>query len=279
MAFDYQSLKNITNSAVIDGTVTNDRIAATTVNASNIAATSISSGKFASGAVNLGSTITTGTLAVGNGGTGVGSLGSAYQGFYGDSNFRRYGIYGINVYTSSTTWTKPSGVRFIKVQLTGGGGGGSGHGESGGAGGYSERVLDVRGISSVSVSVAGDVGGTYYAGAGSGGQSTSFGPYLSAGGGYGANQNAQHCGGLSGAGSGGDLNLYGGGGANHHQETGLGGPSYWGGAVAGGYPNGGNFSHNHQSHSAPGSGGSGGYFHGHLGSNGKYGMVVVTMYC
>jgi hypothetical protein len=40
----------------------------------------------------------------------------------------------------------------------------------------------------------------------------------------------------------------------------------------------GNFSHNHQSHSAPGSGGGGAYYHGHRGSNGRPGMVIVTEY-
>ena len=49
-----------------------------------------------------------------------------------------------------------------------------------------------------------------------------------------------------------------------------------GGAVAGGHPQGGNFSHNHQSHSSPGSGGSGGYFNSHRGSNGRPGMIVIT---
>ena len=184
----------------------------------------------------------------------------------------------MQVFTGSGTWTKPTGVRFIKVQVQGGGGGGSGHGESGGAGGYSERVIDVTSVSSVSVSVSGEVNGTYYSGAGDNGGGSSFGSYCSAGGGYGANRVNQHSGGLGGVGSGGDLNIYGGGGQSHHNYSSVGGSSFFGGAVAAGHPQGGNFSHNHQSHSAPGSGGSGGYFNSHRGSNGRPGLVVVTHY-
>ena len=185
-------------------------------------------------------------------------------------------ITSMQVFTSSGTWNKPSGVKYIKVQVVGGGGGGSGHGESGGAGGYSEEVINVTGISSVSVSVSGQSNGTYYRGAGQNGGGSSFGSYLSASGGYGANRNNQHSGGLGGNGSSGNLNIYGGGGQAHHSYSSEGGRSFWGGAVAAGHPQGGHFSHNHQNHSAPGSGGSGGYFNGHRGSNGRPGMVVIT---
>jgi hypothetical protein len=187
-------------------------------------------------------------------------------------------ITSMQTFSSSGTWTKPANVRFIKVQICGGGGGGSGHGESGGAGGYSERVLDVQSISSVSVTIGGEVNGTYYSGAGDNGNGSSFGSYLSASGGYGANRNNQHSGGLAGVGSGGDLNIYGGGGQSHHNYSSVGGSSFFGGAVAAGHPQGGNFSHNHQSHCAPGTGGSGGYFHNHRGSNGRPGFCVVTHY-
>ena len=188
-------------------------------------------------------------------------------------------ITSMQVFSSSGTWNKPTGVRYVHVQVQGGGGGGSGHGESGGSGGYSERVIDVTSVSSVSVSVSGEVNGTYYANAGDNGGSSSFGGYCSAGGGYGANRNNQHSGGLAGTGSGGDLNIYGGGGESHHARGGnMGSNSYLGGGVAGGWPQGGNFSHNYQTHSAPGTGGGGAHYHGHRGSNGRPGMVIVTNY-
>ena len=188
-------------------------------------------------------------------------------------------ITSMQIFSSTGTWTKPTDVRYIHVQVVGGGGGGSGHGEGGGAGGYSEKVIDVQSVSSVAVTVSGEVNGTYYSGAGDNGGTSSFGSYLSASGGYGANRQNQHSGGLGGVGSGGDLNIYGGGGESHHARGGnMGQASYLGGGVAGGWPQGGNFSHNFQTHSAPGSGGSGAHYHGHRGSNGRPGMVIVTHY-
>tara|TARA_S200000501_G_scaffold312194_2_gene303167 strand:- start:9219 stop:10052 length:834 start_codon:yes stop_codon:yes gene_type:complete len=187
----------------------------------------------------------------------------------------------MQVFTSGGTWSRPSDVRYVHVQVVGGGGGGGGHGEGGGAGGYSEEIINVESVSTVSVSVSGEAGGTYYRGGAGNGGSSSFGSYLSASGGYGANRNHQHNGGLGGVGSGGNLNIYGGGGDQHHDggsSNANSGRSFWGGCVAGGHPQGGNFSHNHQSHSPPGSGGNGGYFNSHRGSNGRPGLVVITHY-
>ena len=64
-----------------------------------------------------------------------------------------------------------------------------------------------------------------------------FGNYMSASGGNGANRNYQHCGGLPGVGSGGQLNIYGGGGSGHeyHWSGMPGGGSFWGGAGASGH--------------------------------------------
>ena len=185
-------------------------------------------------------------------------------------------IVSMQVFTGSGTWTRPSNVRYIKVQIVGGGGGASGHGESGGAGGYSEKVIDVTSISSVYVTISGEANGSYYFSIGGRGGGSSFGNYLSASGGHGANQNSAHCGGLPGIGSGGNLNIYGGGGQGHQGGSNCGGRSYFGGAVAAGHPNGGNFSHNHQSHATPGTGGSGGYYHSYRGSNGRPGLCVIT---
>ena len=71
----------------------------------------------------------------------------------------------IQVFTSSGTWTKPTGVTKIKVRLVGGGGGGGGGngsvpGTGGGGGGYCEKFIDVTAISSVAVTVGtGGAGG------------------------------------------------------------------------------------------------------------------------
>lgn len=143
----------------------------------------------------------------------------------------------INTYTAagSYTWSKPTGCTKILVKVTGGGGGAAGYCESGGAGGYAEKEIDVSSITSVSGTIgAGGASVGYYAGAGNGG-TTTFGSYLSASGGYGANQNYSHTGGAGGVGSGGQINLYGGDGTGHanshgYYPGGTGGASFWGGS-------------------------------------------------
>ena len=282
MAFDYQLLKKITNASIVDGGVQNADFDDLSITTDKIADGDIGSAKLGTGSVQLNATTVTGTLPISKGGTGRTTIGSAYQLAIRDSggniSFANSGLASMNVYRSNGTWSKPSGVRYIKVCVVGSGGGGSGHGESGGAGGYAEEIIDVTSVNSVTVTIGGAAGGTYYSGRGGNGGTTSFGSYVSAGGGYGANRNNQHSGGVGNIGSGGNLNIYGGGGGNHHQQTGIGGCSFWGGSTAGGHPQGGQFAYNHRTHAAQGAGGAGGYFHGNRGAIGKEGMVVVTNY-
>ena len=93
----------------------------------------------------------------------------------------------MQVFTSSGTYTKSSGVNQIMVRLVAAGGGGSGHCESGGA-----RILgeDYQCYRSYSISVVIGTGGTgtYYSGRSGQGSSSSFGTFMSATGGDGANQ-------------------------------------------------------------------------------------------
>jgi len=187
------------------------------------------------------------------------------------------GVRSMQVWTSNGTWSKPSGVRTIMVTVTGAGGGGSGHCESGGAGGTSQRQVDVTNVSSVSVTVGNPGGGTNYSGCGGNGQSSSFGSYCSASGGYGANCREQHSGGIGGNGSGGSLNIYGGGGNGHGSHYSYGnhtaGSSYYGGSQPSSHRQS-NYSHRHQSHCAWGAGGNGSQ-HGNRGARGREGVVVV----
>ena len=186
MAFNYDSLKRITSSGIVDGSIGSSEIAGSTIGASEIAASAVGSSELASNSVNLSGSKVTGTASVSKGGTGTSNpFGGSYRTLISNGSSitsKQHGIQGMQVFTGSGTWSRPSNVRYIKIQISGGGGGGSGHGESGGAGGYSERVLDVSGISSVSVSLSGQSNGTYYSGAGNNGGSSSFGPYLSASG-------------------------------------------------------------------------------------------------
>jgi hypothetical protein len=283
MPFNYQSLKNLTNASFVSASIDSPDIAGLTVTAAKIADLAVIAAKIATGAVNTTAGTVTGVLPVAKGGLATNSFAGAYRAFFSNGSAPTAGLHGIaslQAFTSSTTWNRPSGVRYIRVQLVGSGGGGSGHGESGAAGGYAERLVDISGVSTVSVTINGGGGGTYYSGAGgNSGGSCSFGPYVSASGGHGANRHNQHNGGLPGVGSGGDLNIYGGAGGGHEQRSsGMGGSSFFGGAAPAGHPQGGNFAHNHQGHAANGTGGTSGYFSGHRGSDGRPGMIVITEY-
>lgn len=284
MAFDYQTLKNLTSDSFIANTVTGSDIGSGQVTTAKFASSTLTANEFASSAVDLTSGVVTGTTPTSKGGTDNTGLGSAYQLLTVNSsnNGLTYANTGINrmvVFTSSGTYTPSAGTRYVHVQVQGAGGGAGGHGESGAAGGYSERIVSMVGVSSVSVYVGGGGGGTYYNNAGGNGDYASFGPYCSAGGGHGCNRHNNHNGGVSGGGSGGDFNIHCGSGGGHEQRSsGMGGSSFWGGPAPAGHPQGGHFSHNHQSHSAPGTGGTSGYFSGHRGSDGRPGIVVITEY-
>ena len=190
------------------------------------------------------------------------------------------GFRSMQVWTSNGTWSKPSGVGSIKVWVVGAGGGGSGHCESGGAGGTSQRVIDVTNVSNVSVSIGNPGGGTNYAGCGGNGNTSSFGSYCSASGGYGANCRTQHAGGIGGNGSGGNLNIYGGGGNGHGSHYSYGNHTAGSSSMGGTQPSShrqSNYSHRHQSHCAWGAGGNGS-MHGNRGARGREGCVVVYEY-
>lgn len=283
MAFNYQSLKNLTGQAIVDLSVSTNQIADRSIPDADINAGAVTAAKMASNSVSLTSSSVTSVLPVAKGGTGLSSIGGANTVLRTNASnngleFAQAGYSGMQVFAGNGTWNRPAGVRYIRIKCQGAGGGGSGHGESGGAGGYSERILDVSSIGSVSVTIGGGGGGTYYSGAGGNGNSSSFGPYCSAQGGHGANRQNQHSGGVSGGAGGGDLNIHTGSGGSHHHSFGPGGTSYFGGPAPSGHPQGGHFAHNHQNHSAPGTGGTGGYFHGHRGSDGRPGLVVVEEY-
>lgn len=106
------------------------------------------------------------------------------------------GIVQTNTYSTSDTWTKPTGAgSLVRIQCWGGGGGGgravsgdAGHG--GGGGGYMERWMSLADISTSSVSVtvgSGGAGSTAASTNGQAGFNSSFGSYVTAyGGGGGA---------------------------------------------------------------------------------------------
>jgi len=130
---------------------------------------------------------------------------------------------------TATTWTKPAGIKSVLVKLVGGGASNSNQGEGPGAGGYSEKFIDVTNISSETVTVAGAPA------ANNPGQTTSFGSHCSATGGAEASTTGN--GGIGGIGTGGDFNLRGGAGECDYTGTtnnsSAGAPSYFGGGMGG----------------------------------------------
>jgi hypothetical protein len=280
MPFNYQTLKNYTSQAVVDSSVTAEKFGATTIAADRLELASVNEAKLAAASVGLASATVTGVLPVAKGGLAITSFSGANRAIQSDGGSlsqQLHGIASINVYTSNSTWNRPTGVKYIKIQINGGGGGGGGHGEGGAAGGYAERFLDVTSISSVGVTVGGGGGGTFYAGAAGNGNTSSFGPYVSASGGHGANRQNQHSGGVSGNGSGGNLNIHTGGGYSHHaRDSSSVAESFFGGGTSSNYPNGGQFGHNHNGHSALGAGGGGAHFHSYRGTDGRPGIIIVT---
>lgn len=118
------------------------------------------------------------------------------------------GLGGMQVFTSSGTFTKPAGVTKVLVELVGGGGGGYNLGGKGGGGGggYAKKLCTITGNVTITVGTGGATGAP-----GSAGGTTSFGSDFSAtGGGAGGNGS----GGAGGSGSGGDLNFAGGAGGS-----------------------------------------------------------------
>jgi hypothetical protein len=151
-------------------------------------------------------------------------------------------------FTSSGTYTKSGpDVTKLHVIIMGGGGGGRAYSECGGAGGYAEKIIDATAITTVSVTIGGPGSGGVYFGFSPGGGTSSFGAFVSASGGTGANAHIQHNGGLGGLGSGGELNVRGGGGGGHNNMDqysgscapgGEGGIGFFGGGTPGAHTSG-----------------------------------------
>lgn len=139
------------------------------------------------------------------------------------------------IFTTSGTWTKPTGITRVRVTAVGGGGGGASQstnnnaGAGAGGGGCAILDIDVSAIDTVPVVVG--AGGTGAPGGqtdGSDGGDSSFGVHCTGAGGKGG---GVHWGGDGGIGTGGDINIAGGGGqgGTNNYTGGAGGSSHLGG--------------------------------------------------
>ena len=219
-------------------------------------------------------------------------LGTVPKGSYGSVKARLDAMVipsGMQVFTSSGTWTKPANVSKVFVKVWGGGGAGGGIATNqgstvaagGGGGGYSEGYVSVTGDVTVTVGAAGAANN---AAAGDSGGTSSFaasGGTLSATGGAGGNGIV---GGSGGTASGGTFNMSGQDGDSPGDtgdySSGGGGGTF---AFAGGKPVGrttNSSNHNGATGTGYGTGGSGGA-NGTATSNhtsggaGKAGLVIV----
>jgi len=201
------------------------------------------------------------------------------------------GLRSVQVFTSSGTWTKPAGVKLVKVTVVGGGGGGGGGaadggGGGGGAGGIAIEIIDVSGTSSETVTIGALGTGGAAATNGVAGGTSSFGSFCSAtGGGFGTGVGSSTSGdgGAGGAGSGGDVNI-----TSDRGKMGSKSPSFTTGGFGGTSPFGGVGREGSQTNAraglastgygAGGSGGSGNVGGTNVGQNGSPGIIIVEEY-
>tara|TARA_R100000231_G_scaffold4313_1_gene7366 strand:- start:323 stop:1285 length:963 start_codon:yes stop_codon:yes gene_type:complete len=230
------------------------------------------------------------SVAIGSAGTAL-KVNSSANGFeFGETGG---GLQSIQTFTSSGTYTKPSGINKVKVIVTAGGGGGGGGssnyngGSGGGAGGTAIELIDVSSLSStVAVTVGGGGNGVGSNGTGGTGGTSSFGSYCSATGGNGGGGADQATIADGGSATGGDLNILGGdghtgggGGSVDDTSGGDGGISFWGGGGSKTKVN--NNRANARAGQAYGSGGGGGnHIDGsnYQGGNGSDGVVYIEEY-
>ena len=186
------------------------------------------------------------------------------------------GLTSVQVFISSGTWTKPSGVTKVIVEVQGGGSSGRADGNyfRGAGGGYSKKFIDVSSISSATITVgSGGAAQSANGGAGNAGGSSiwSDGTNTVTGGG-GSAHNTVGVGALGGVASGGDLNINGqGSGTTVGSENGnsfLGYSDWCAGSLTGS-----------SQEPIPGYGGGGGHGYTSYPSRvGGNGIVIITEY-
>lgn len=191
---------------------------------------------------------------------------------------------GYVVKSGTSTWTKPTGLKYVTVELVGGGGdGGNGYddgtsggsGGGGGAGGYSKKLIQASSLSSSEYYIVGDAN-----------RLSAFGSHLYAtGGSDGGNyQTDDGFGGLGGSGFNGDINIVGGDGSpgietstTNVMSGGNGGQSQLGGSARGANTSA-SAGDNGNLYGSGAGGGAGGGAGASNGGTGAQGIVILTEY-
>ncbi len=184
-------------------------------------------------------------------------------------------------FTSSGTFTVPTGVTSVKVECWGGGGAGGGStrndrgGGGGGGGGYCMKIIDTSSLTSP-VSVTVGTGGSGSTGNGKNGGTSSFSTLIANGGSGGeATDHNGNGGGTGGTASGGDTNITGNNGDGGGSSGGDGGDGANGGTGGAGTTNA-----DGEDGTTPGGGGGGGeqYYwpYNMAGGDGANGQIAVT---
>ena len=208
-----------------------------------------------------------GTLTVASGGT-ITNSGTA-TGFSTPS-----GLASVQTFTSSGTWTRPSDITKVIMEVQGGGASGSAvnYAGGGGAGGYAKKLLDVSSISTSTITVG--AGGTSpslgAAGNAGGNSSWADGTNTITGTGGGSAGTAAYGVGVGGVPTGGDLNLQGASGASEGLGSGISFFGSRGGDNSSGVPD--------SSVSAGYGGGGGSGWSSYTGGLGSPGIVIVWEY-
>jgi hypothetical protein len=135
------------------------------------------------------------------------------------------GLTSVQTFTSSGTWTKPSGITKVIVEVQGAGGAGGASStdanqmQNGSGGGYAKKLIDVSSISTATITVgSGGAGSSSNGGNGADGGNSIWSDgtnTVTGNGGLGARNISYNTTSLGGAATGGDLNLSGANGGNY----------------------------------------------------------------
>ena len=140
------------------------------------------------------------------------------------------GLTSVQTFTSSGTWTRPSGITKVMVEVQGAGGAGGSSGsvanqmQNGSGGGYAKKLIDVSSISTATITIgSGGAGSSSNSGNGADGGNSIWSDgtnTVTGSGGLGARAIDYNTTSLGGAATGGDLNLPGSNGGGYTNDVG-----------------------------------------------------------